>query len=216
MVSPYSQVPRLSGMLRAFTTRQGNVDIAAQYQQRALELEARHPGTGGSHVNPEAVTVASCMIRQLIRPCMSPKTATRLCMPACRAPHMLLRSCRACSYIYKVCLICRQAVLAPQSLHSSSLAHGPKPPKLPDQTMSNTSKQWQAVWVVKHQQLRCMKLLKLCGTVFSLRHHQKSCDKAEHPLLLQSSPTGKCHLHLCMWFPSCKPHQASSCASSLQ
>lgn len=44
------QVPRLSGMLRAFTTRQGNVDIAAQYRQRALEIEARRRSTADAHV----------------------------------------------------------------------------------------------------------------------------------------------------------------------
>ena len=45
------QVPRLSGMLRAFITQQGNVDIAAQYRQRVIELESRHPRTGDAHVS---------------------------------------------------------------------------------------------------------------------------------------------------------------------
>ena len=44
------QVPRLSGMLRAFTTRHGNVDIAAQYRQVALVLEARQQSAGNAHV----------------------------------------------------------------------------------------------------------------------------------------------------------------------
>ena len=45
------QVPRLSGMLRAFITQQGNVDIAAQYRQRVNELEGRRPKTGDAHVS---------------------------------------------------------------------------------------------------------------------------------------------------------------------
>jgi len=38
-------------MLRAFTTQQGNVDIAAQYQQRTLELEARRLKAGNTQVS---------------------------------------------------------------------------------------------------------------------------------------------------------------------
>ena len=45
------QVPRLSGMLRAFTTQQGNVDIAAQYRQRGLQLEGRRRSTADAHVS---------------------------------------------------------------------------------------------------------------------------------------------------------------------
>ena len=48
------QVPRLSGMLRAFTTQQGNIDIAAQYQQRSLELEARRLKAGNGNVSKYA------------------------------------------------------------------------------------------------------------------------------------------------------------------
>ena len=48
---PGMQVPRLSGMLRAFTTQQGNVDIAAQYQQRTLELESRRLKAGNTQVS---------------------------------------------------------------------------------------------------------------------------------------------------------------------
>ena len=41
----------MSGMLRAFTTQKGNVDIAAQYQQRTLELEARRLKAGNTQVS---------------------------------------------------------------------------------------------------------------------------------------------------------------------
>ncbi len=37
-------------MLRAFTTQQGNVDIAAQYRLRTLELESRRLKAGNTQV----------------------------------------------------------------------------------------------------------------------------------------------------------------------
>ncbi len=37
-------------MLRAFTTQQGNIDIAAQYQQRTLEIEDRRLKAGNTKV----------------------------------------------------------------------------------------------------------------------------------------------------------------------
>ena len=40
-------------MLRAFTTQQGNVDIAAQYQQRTVELESRRLKAGNTQAGSD-------------------------------------------------------------------------------------------------------------------------------------------------------------------
>ncbi|KAL0039926.1 hypothetical protein WJX77_011783 [Trebouxia sp. C0004] len=67
------QVPRLSGMLRAFTTQQGSVDIPAQYRQRTLELESRRLRAGNSQTCPLG---SSKFAQQLIGPWLkAPKSA---------------------------------------------------------------------------------------------------------------------------------------------
>ena len=55
------QVPRLSGMLRAFLTQQGNVDIAGQYRQRASQLEERRQRAGDAHVRSIASSQPNLM-----------------------------------------------------------------------------------------------------------------------------------------------------------
>lgn len=60
------QVPRLSGMLRAFITQQGNVDIAGQYRQRASQLEERRQRAGDAHVRNIALSQSiSCELINL-------------------------------------------------------------------------------------------------------------------------------------------------------
>ncbi|KAL3133984.1 hypothetical protein ABBQ32_008424 [Trebouxia sp. C0010 RCD-2024] len=67
------QVPRLSGMLRAFTTQQSNIDIAARYRQRVIELEGRRKRTGDAHTSSPG---SSKLAQQLIGPwSKAPKAA---------------------------------------------------------------------------------------------------------------------------------------------
>ena len=77
-------------MLRAFITQQGNVDVAAEHQQRTKQLESRRLATGGTSVRPESAPPCYCKLllsldlKLLLLPCHMLSIANRL--PLCTTP----------------------------------------------------------------------------------------------------------------------------------
>lgn len=193
-------------MLRAFTTQQSNIDIAARYRQRVIELEGRRKRTGDAHVSLSSTSFNASSGKRAHRsytlggskPNIVHKDTHHCLRPIRFSTDWLITSEKSqCPELTLGC--CRQAALAPQSLHSNLLDLGAKPPKLLGQSMNNISRQLQVALETKFLRLSCTKGLQLCGMPCSMHHRQISCNKAGQLFQEQSSPTGKHVQHCCQY-----------------